>query len=50
VTQQWKADWDLGFTYDLDPQSAVAAAVRRIAAGAPELTDEQREAVRAALA
>ncbi|WP_371575241.1 recombinase family protein [Streptomyces sp. NBC_01314] len=50
MTQQWKADWDLGFTYDLDPQSAVTAAVRRIAAGAPELDGETKQAVRAALA
>lgn len=49
VTRQWKADWDLGFTYDLDPASAVRAAAARIAAAAPELDDEQKQAVRAAL-
>lgn len=39
-----------GLTYPLDPQSAVVEAVRSFVAAAPELSDEQRGALRAALA
>lgn len=51
VAQQVADDAErYGLTYPLDPQSAVAEAVRSFAAAAPELDAATKDAVRAALA
>jgi hypothetical protein len=51
AARQVAEDADLyGLTYPLDPASAVRAAVRTFVDTAPELTEQQRDAVRAALA